>query len=77
MEAKINMMFKLATREGYDSLILGALGCGQFKNPPHAVAEAFQKAVRLYKNYFRVIGFAILMLKPSDKDIFDIFQAIC
>lgn len=38
---KIRVSLRLAARNGHTKLILGALGCGVFSNPPTDVAECF------------------------------------
>lgn len=76
MEAKINSIFKIALQYGYDSLVLGALGCGQYKNPVHAVVKLFQKSLLQYRKSFRFIGFAIMVLKPNDLKLFESFQPL-
>ena len=40
-------------------LVLGAIGCGSYKNPPKDVAEAFRDAIMQYSGYFDRIYFAI------------------
>jgi len=66
MMEKIKMIFKVAIKHGHCDLILGALGCGVFHNPPQQVALMFEKAITMYGHYFRRIGFAILSKNPSD-----------
>lgn len=59
MKAKIEAIFKLGLLKGYDSLILGAFGCGAFCNPPLVVAAIFKEVFSVYGRYFKRIGFAI------------------
>ena len=47
----------IAWFEGYETLILGAWGCGVFRNDPEVVALAFQSALRRYS--FGKVVFAI------------------
>ena len=42
-----------------DILILGAFGCGAFKNNPYVVAKAYKDILKEYKSYFDLIEFAI------------------
>src|SRR5271154_1618269 len=63
---KIKVIFKVAIKHGHHDLILGALGCGVFHNPPQQVALMFEKAITMYGRYFKRIGFAILSKNPSN-----------
>ena len=40
-------------------VILSAFGCGAFKNPPTEIAELYKQEIDNYKDYFRIIVFAI------------------
>lgn len=42
-----------------DILVLGAFGCGAFRNNPVPVAKAFHDALKEYRKYFRVVEFAV------------------
>ena len=42
-----------------DILVLGAFGCGAFKNSPCVVAKAYKDILKEYKSYFDLIEFAI------------------
>jgi uncharacterized protein (TIGR02452 family) len=68
MRAKIDGIFKLAIAHGHDTLVLGALGCGIFKNPPQVVAQMFGDALRVYGGYFKKITFAVLVVKAKDEE---------
>lgn len=74
MMNKIESIFKIAILNGNTGLVLGALGCGIFKNPPHQVAELFRLAIDKYGKYFKKIGFAILCVKESDKENINAFR---
>jgi uncharacterized protein (TIGR02452 family) len=74
MTSKIEAIFKIALLHGHDSLILGALGCGAFHNPPKEVVEIFRIMVNQYGKYFKQIGFAILCVKDSDNDNLEAFR---
>ena len=74
MQNKIDMIFKVALRHGNLDLVLGALGCGAFHNPPDDVANMFRKSIEKYGKYFRTIGFAILSKK--DNPNYEIFNKI-
>ena len=59
---KIRTIFRMGLVHGHDSLVLGALGCGAFRNPPRHVARLFHEVMDEpeFKNKFRRIVFAIL-----------------
>lgn len=59
---KIRTIFRMGLIHGHDSLVLGALGCGAFRNPPRHVARLFHEVIDEpeFKNRYRLIVFAIL-----------------
>lgn len=59
---KIRTIFRIGLVHSHDSLILGALGCGAFRNPPRHVARLFHEVLEEpeFKNKYRKIVFAIL-----------------
>lgn len=56
---KIESMFALCANEGMDILVLSALGCGSFKNPPVLVSACFRAVIEQYAGYFSKIYFGI------------------
>lgn len=68
MKKKIDSIFKVAATRGYNSLVLGALGCGVFQNPPHQVAALFSNAIRQYGGHFKKIGFAVLSRSEEESE---------
>lgn len=66
-KSRIKNIFEAARDNNVDYLILGAFGCGAFKNPPLIVAEAFRRTIeeQNYLNDFKQIVFAI---KPTGED---------
>jgi uncharacterized protein (TIGR02452 family) len=61
-QQRITNILETACDNGAEALVLGAYGCGAFKNPPKIVAGAF-KTVLLengYKTHFKEILFAIM-----------------
>jgi len=58
-KCKIHMMFHIAHIQKYDCLVLGALGCGAFNNPPHEIARIFCEICAIYAQKFRRIVFAV------------------
>ncbi len=49
----------IAVSEGEDVIILGAFGCGAFRNPPEVVAEAYREVIQNYIYDFKTIEFAV------------------
>ena len=59
MVNRIDLILRYGALEGYTHLVLGALGCGSFKNPANLVAKLFRKAVLAHGHFYRHIVFAI------------------
>ena len=59
---KIRTIFRLGLLKGHDSLVLGAFGCGAFKNPPSEMAMLFKQVIEEpeFKDRYRLITFAII-----------------
>lgn len=60
LRIKIRTILQLAYHNRNDSVVLGAIGCGAFKNPSVHVAEIFKEVLAEYHGVFRRIHFAIL-----------------
>jgi uncharacterized protein (TIGR02452 family) len=61
LRRRIDKVLSVAAVEGYDAIILGAWGCGVFKNDPIEVAGQFQAALNGdFAGVFRLICFAVL-----------------
>lgn len=63
MNAKIESIFQIAINHNHNYLILGALGCGAYRNPTPKIIEMFQKNIKKYENHFDQIIFAVLSSK--------------
>jgi uncharacterized protein (TIGR02452 family) len=72
---KIESIFKVAIKHGHKTLILGALGCGAYRNPPIEIAKFFQQMIEKYQMYFDEILFAIRKSSADDEN-FAIFSEI-
>ena len=59
---KMRTIFRIGLDHGHDSLVLSALGCGAFSNPPAHIAKLFHQIIEEpeFKNKYRLIDFAIL-----------------
>ena len=75
------MTFRLFMRkdsEGYltaDTVILGAFGCGAFRNDPHAVASAAANVLSDYIYAFENIEFAVYC-RPNDDFNYRVFNSV-
>lgn len=60
-KSRIKNILEAAIDNDVDVIILGAFGCGAFKNPPELVAKAFNEVLNEneYCKYFKKIVFAI------------------
>jgi uncharacterized protein (TIGR02452 family) len=57
----IMTQLKVSYEENYDTVILGAFGCGAFCNPPELIAEFYKRLIEKYfKGAFKKVVFAIL-----------------
>ena len=74
MYRKIKLLFQVAVSEGYDILILSALGCGGFAMPPEAISHIFQVVINEYKGYFTRIVFAIKSGDNHPKSNYNVFR---
>ena len=59
LTSRIRRLFTLAAMEGNEVLILGAFGCGAFRNPPEVVAKVFKAVMQEYRFCFETIEYAI------------------
>ena len=59
---KIRTILRIGLKHGHDALVLGALGCGAFHNPPRHIAKLFHEVIyeNEFANKFKLIVFAIL-----------------
>jgi uncharacterized protein (TIGR02452 family) len=72
--AKIETVFRYAAAHGYRRLVLGALGCGVYRNPPEVVARLFYQMMHKYAKYFDHIVYAVHA--RGDNPNFDIFHRV-
>ena len=59
---KMRTIFRIAAHHDHDALVLGAFGCGAFRNPPRHIALLFKEVMQdpEFASRFRKIVFAIL-----------------
>eukprot|EP01034_Spumella_vulgaris_P021912 gene21912-27989_t len=76
MVRKIDAIFRVGLLKGHDSLVLGAMGCGAFHNPPAMVAMLFKQMADKYGKHYKKIGFAILVARGSDTPNISAFRRV-
>ena len=59
---KIRTILRIGMENDYEAIVLGALGCGAFRNPPRQMARLFREVLEEpeFTGQFRRIVFAIL-----------------
>ncbi len=59
---KMRTIFRIGLMQGHDSLVLSAMGCGAFANPPAHIAKLFHHVILEdeFRDKYRMIDFAIL-----------------
>jgi uncharacterized protein (TIGR02452 family) len=73
MRNKIKMILQTAEYHNHDCLVLGAFGCGAFRNPPEGVVDLFKKELEPFLKSFTHITFAIL---EKDEYLNPIFKSL-
>ena len=56
---RVDYVMNMLSQDGYDIIILGAYGCGVFRNDPVIVAQSFAVGIAKYYGCFRQAIFAI------------------
>lgn len=75
-KARIRNIFQSAMDNNADSIVLGAFGCGAFRNPPEIVAQAFYDVI-ISENYnycFKEIIFPVLVNNKRDERNYKVFS---
>ena len=72
---RLEKVFLTAVREGAEVLVLGAFGCGAFRNPPQVVAGVMKQLAEKYKMYFKTIEFAVYCTPKAPKN-YEVFRDI-
>lgn len=67
-------MFTVAASKGADILVLGAFGCGAFKNSPEVVARAYKIAIQEFPKVFKKIEFAVYCPSGGSKN-YEVFSS--
>lgn len=64
-----------AAANGAEVLVLGAFGCGAFRNDPHIVAGTYKKALAEFAGRFRHVAFAVFHM-PHEARNYDAFLSV-
>ncbi len=72
---RMKRILEIAAGEGNEVIVLGAFGCGAFRNPPSLVARALKSAVLEYINRFRTIEFAVYTHPDRDSANYRAFRS--
>lgn len=67
---RIEAIVTLPYLNGCDTLILGAWGCGVFRNNPEFVAKVFAKTLQSYGKLYKKVVFAL-----PNEDLYKLFEA--
>jgi uncharacterized protein (TIGR02452 family) len=71
MLEKIRLILRIAAMNGHSKVVLGALGCGAFHNPPEKVVECFLRVFRepeFAGGWWREIVFAVLDTEKDEEN---------
>lgn len=74
-EKRMRRVLEIAWRKGNEVVILGAFGCGAFRNPPAVVAQAMKTVVQEYWMNFEIIEFAVYCGAQYDTN-YRVFQQV-
>ncbi len=74
-EKRLRRMLETALMNGRDTIILGAFGCGAFRNNPEVVAAANFNVIKDYLYAFKNIEFAVYC-SPRDERNYEIFERV-
>lgn len=72
-EKRLRRILDIAAAYQNDVVILGAFGCGAFRNPPEIVAEAAAEVIKEYIHCFQTIEFAIYCADRAQTN-YSVFQ---
>lgn len=71
---RARQILSVAASKGVDVLILGAFGCGVFRNSPKVVAEAYKEVIKDFRKAFDTIEFAVYCAKDTEN--YDTFKEV-
>ena len=71
----MKQVLEIASAKGNEVVILGAFGCGAFRNPPSIVAQAMKTVVQEYRMKFETVEFAVYCSTRDDFN-YRVFQQV-
>lgn len=75
-EKRAERILTIAAINGAEVVILGAFGCGAFKNDPQIVAQAYRNVIPKYVHCFKTIEFAVYCPPENDANYDAFVKAI-
>ena len=75
LSKRIQRVFEVAISNDAEALILGAFGCGAFRNPPKLVAEVFAEFTEKYRKCFDTIEYAVFHVE-HERANYEAFKAV-
>lgn len=69
-EKRLAKILDVAKANGVEVIILGAFGCGAFKNKPEVVAKAAKNVLEDYMNNFKIIEYAVYSGRNNNYQVF-------
>ena len=73
--SRARQILSVAAVQWADVLVLGAFGCGAFRNDPEVVASAYKEVLPEFRKYFREIQFAIYC-RDQETANYDAFRRV-
>lgn len=73
--SRARQILAVAAWHHVDVLVLGAFGCGAFRNDPEVVASAYKEVIPEFSKYFKEIQFAIYC-RDHETVNYDAFQRV-
>lgn len=68
LRTRIRRIFEVAAANENEVLILGAFGCGAFRNPPEIVSEIFAEVMEDFIFHFEAIEYAVFHIERETKN---------
>lgn len=74
---KMRLALRIAASKGHESLVLGALGCGAFRNPVEEIADVWKEVLgedEFDGGWWKEVWFAVL--DPNNEGNFELFDKV-